>query len=405
MSQCDPAYLVGINLAGRRVVVIGAGSTAQRRLPRLLDAGADVHVIAPLTTPAIDGMAVAGEITLERREYHDGDLDGAWYAMAVTGDALVNARVAAEATSRRIFCVRSENSYDCSAVTPATVEHDGITVGVLSGGDHQRSAAVRSAIAEHLVAGELDAGEAGDLAGTVAIVGGGPGDPDLITVRGRALLARADVVVADRLAPRELLDHLRPTATVIDASKIPYGRSMGQDAINAALVTHARAGAFVVRYKGGDPFLFGRGHEEVRACTDAGIPVLVVPGVTSAFSVPAAVGIPVTHRGLAQEVVVASGHVAPGADTTVDWEAIGSLAGSVVVLMGVKNSRAIADALMAGGRDAATPAAVIQEGMSRTQRTVVSTLGGLADAIRDEGIRPPAVIVVGPVVDLAGHRA
>jgi len=169
------------------------------------------------------------------------------------------------------------------------------------------------------------------------------GDPDLITVRGRRLLARADVVVADRLAPQQLLDELGAHVEVIDAAKVPYGRAMAQEHINATMIERARAGRFVVRLKGGDPYVFGRGFEEFLACTAAGLPVTVVPGVTSAISVPAAAHVPVTHRGVAHEFVVVSGHVAPDNPASlVDWPALGRLRGTLVLLMAVERIGAFA---------------------------------------------------------------
>ncbi|MDQ3601339.1 MAG: uroporphyrinogen-III C-methyltransferase, partial [Actinomycetota bacterium] len=235
----------------------------------------------------------------------------------------------------------------------------------------------------------------------VALVGAGPGDPDLITVRGRRLLARADVVVADRLAPRELLDELGAHVTVIDAAKVPYGRAMAQDAINSTLIEHARAGRFVVRLKGGDPYVFGRGFEELLACTRAGLPVTVVPGITSAIAVPAAAEVPVTHRGVAHEFVVVSGHVAPDDPASlVDWSALGRLRGTLVLLMAVERIGAFATALITHGRPTDTPAVVVQEGTLRTHRAVRSTLEKVAEDVAAHGIRPPAVIVIGPVADL-----
>ncbi|MGH3911154.1 MAG: uroporphyrinogen-III C-methyltransferase, partial [Pseudonocardiaceae bacterium] len=235
----------------------------------------------------------------------------------------------------------------------------------------------------------------------VALVGAGPGDPDLITVRGRRLLARADVVVADRLAPRELLDELGAHVTVIDAAKVPYGRAMAQGQINSTLVEHARAGRFVVRLKGGDPYVFGRGFEEVLACADAGVPVTVVPGVSSAISVPAAVGIPVTHRGVTHEFVVVSGHVAPDDPASlVDWPALGRLRGTLVLLMAVERIGTFADALVTHGRPPDTPVAVVADGTLRTQRAVRSTLADVAGDVTAAGIRPPAIVVIGPVVAL-----
>lgn len=393
-------YLAGLDLTGRRVVVVGAGTVAQRRLSRLVTAGAEIVVIAPEATPAVEGMAEAGQLTLLQRGYVDGDLDGAWYATAATASPEVNAAVAAEAQRRRIFCVRADDAAGGTAVTPATGEHDGLTVGVLAGRHPRRSAAVRTALVEALQTGLVD-DTAAPVTPGVALVGGGPGDPDLITVRGRRLLARADVVVTDRLGPAELLHELAPHVQVIDAAKIPYGRAMAQEHINAALVEHARAGKFVVRLKGGDPFVFGRGYEEVLACADAGIPVTVVPGVTSAFAAPALADVPVTHRGVAHEVVVISGHVAPDDERSlVDWPAVGRLRGTVVLMMAVQRIGVFADALMAHGRAPDTPVAVVQDGTLRTQRSVRTTLAEVAEQVRAHDVRPPAIVVVGPVAGL-----
>jgi uroporphyrin-III C-methyltransferase/precorrin-2 dehydrogenase/sirohydrochlorin ferrochelatase len=242
----------------------------------------------------------------------------------------------------------------------------------------------------------------GGRRGSVVLVGGGPGDPELITVRGHRAVAQADVVVADHLAPLSLLASLPTDVEVIDASKLPRGRSMAQEQINALLVEHARAGKRVVRLKGGDPFVFGRGMEELEACMAAGIPVEVVPGVTSAIGVPGLAGIPVTHRGMTHEFVVVSGHLPPGhPQSLVDWAAIGRLRGTVVVLMGVDTAPAIASALMENGRAPDTAVAVIADGSTPTQRTVRTTLAGLARTMTDEDIHPPAVWVVGDVVGLS----
>lgn len=399
-------YLVGLDLTGRRVVVVGGGTVAQRRLPRLVGAGARVEVIAPETTPAVHGMADEGSVVWHQRRYIDGDLEGAWYVLACTDDAAVNASVCAEAERRTLFCVRADAGEQGSAVTPASGEHDGLLLGVLSGGEPLRSAAVRDGVLDALREGRVadavaTAAPSGAGMGSVALVGGGPGDPDLITVAGRRMLARADVVVADRLAPRELLEDLAPQVEVVDAAKIPYGRSASQDFINQSLIENAKAGKFVVRLKGGDPYLFGRGFEEVLACAEAGVPVTVVPGITSAFAVPALANVPVTHRGVAHEVVVVSGHVAPGHEQSlVDWTALAKLRGTIVLMMGVERIQQFADVLLEGGRPADTPIAVIQDGSTRRQRVVRSTLEGVAAAIAAEGIRPPAVIVIGPVAGL-----
>jgi uroporphyrin-III C-methyltransferase / precorrin-2 dehydrogenase / sirohydrochlorin ferrochelatase len=395
-------YLVGLDLQGRRVVVVGAGTVAQRRLGRLLAAKADVVVIAPEATPAVQAMSDHGEVSWLARDYSDGDLAKAWYVLACSDNPAVNAAVVAEASRSQVFCVRADDSKQGTAVTAATTDHDGLTVGVLSRGNHRRSAAVRTAIRAGLQAGLVD-DHAAPVAPGVALVGSGPGDPDLITVRGRLLLAKADVVVTDRLGATELLDELGAQVEVIDASKIPYGRAMRQEDINAALIAHAKAGKFVVRLKGGDPYLFGRGYEELLACTEAGVAVTVVPGITSAFAVPAAAGVPVTHRGVAHEVVVVSGHVAPDDPRSlVDWPALGRLNGTLVLMMAVKRLDAIASSLMTHGRPGDSPVSVIQEGTTRTQRILRTTLAQLAADVRDQGIRPPAVVVIGAVAGLHG---
>ena len=234
------------------------------------------------------------------------------------------------------------------------------------------------------------------------LVGGGPGDPALITVRGRQAVAQADVVVADHLAPLSLLASLPEDVEVIDASKLPRGRSMAQEQINELLVSRALAGKRVVRLKGGDPFVFGRGMEEVEACLAAGVPVEVVPGVTSAIAVPALAGIPVTHRGMTHEFVVVSGHLPPGhPQSLVDWPAIARLRGTVVVLMGVETAPAIAAALVEHGRAPSTPVAIVSDGSTPTQRTVRTTLAELPATLATADIRPPSVWVVGDVVSLA----
>jgi len=399
--MADQHYLVGLDLRDRLVVVIGGGSVVQRRMPRLLAAGAQVRVISPSVTAVVEGLAGSGEVDWQRRRYADGDLADAWYVLACTNDPDANAAVVAEAQRRRVFCVRADAGELGSAVTPAVGEHEGLTLGVLSGGEPRRSAAVRTALIEALHAGQIDDSAAPATPG-VALVGGGPGDPGLITVRGRRLLSRADVVVADRLAPQRLLEELPAHVQVIDASKIPYGRAMQQEAINAALIDAARAGKFVVRLKGGDPFVFGRGFEELLACVDAGVPVTVVPGVTSAFAAPAAAGVPVSHRGVAHEIVVVSGHAAPDDPSSlIDWPALGRLRGTLVLLMGVQRIAAFAEVLIEHGRPSDSPVAVIQDGTLRGQRTLRSTLVKVADDMAGEGIRPPAIIVIGPVAGLA----
>ena len=269
MTRSVNPYPVGLDLEGRRVVVIGGGSVAQRRVPVLLESGAAVHLVSPDITPTLQGLVDAGRLRWEAREYHTGDLDGAWYVVAATKNSLVNARVAAEAEQNRTFCVRADAVNSGSATTPAVIRRDEMVVAVLTG-DRARTVEARDIVAKALTdAGVQAPGVDEQLRGTVALVGGGPGADDLLTVRGRRLMSSADVVVVDRLAPQRPLSELRSDVEIIDAAKIPYGRSMAQEAINQVLVDRALAGKFVVRLKGGDSFLYGRGYEEAQACASS----------------------------------------------------------------------------------------------------------------------------------------
>ncbi|MEO3779751.1 uroporphyrinogen-III C-methyltransferase [Micromonospora sp. B11E3] len=401
-------YPLGLRLEGRRVVVVGGGTVATRRVPALLDAGADVLLVAPQLTPALRAHADAGRLHWEPRRFAPEDLAGAWLVQVAVDDLAAAAAVSAAAAERRVFCVRADDRGAATAWTPAVTRHGPVTVAVFGGGHPRRAMTVRDAIRDLLDArrnplstDSVEQGPPVDAPGRVALVGAGPGDPELITVKGWRLLTRADVVVADRLVPGLLLDELRPDVELVDASKIPYGPARAQEEINQIIVDRARAGAFVVRLKGGDPYVFGRGGEELLACAAAGVPVTVVPGVTSSIAAPAAAGIPVTHRGVAHEFTVVSGHVAPDSPASlVRWDALAALRGTLVVLMGLKNLAAIAATLVAHGRPADTPAAVVQEGTTGGQLVLRSTLGAVAADVVAAGLRPPAVVVLGDVVDV-----
>ncbi|WP_326552187.1 uroporphyrinogen-III C-methyltransferase [Micromonospora sp. NBC_01813] len=401
-------YPLGLWLAGRRVLVVGGGTVATRRVPALLDAGADVLLVSPELTPALHGLVTAGRLAWRPRRFEPTDLDEVWLVQVAVDDPVAAAEVSAAAEPRRVFCVRADDRTEATAWTPAVTRHGPVTVAVLGGGDPQRAVRVRDAIGQRLADGSIPIGEPVSPVpttgpapmGQVILVGAGPGDPELITVKGRRLLAEADVVVADRLVPGLLLDELPARVELIDAAKIPYGPAAAQEEINRILVDRARTGATVVRLKGGDPYVFGRGGEELLACVDAGVPVSVVPGVTSSIAAPAVAGIPVTHRGVAHEFTVVSGHLPPGHRLSlVDWSALARLRGTLVVLMGLKNLPVIAEALLAGGRGAGTPVAVVQEATTGAQRGLTSTLSAVAEDVATAGLRPPAVVVVGDVVN------
>lgn len=414
MPDPDPGPILplGLRLRGRRCLVVGGGVLAHRRIAGLLEVGALVTVISRELTPALEALATAGALRWEPRTFASEDLAEAWYVVAASGSAEIDRRVAAEAEAARILCSVGADLAAGSAAVPAIGRHGGYTIGVHSAPDEPTEddgiaeAALRDAIIAALLEGRIGArtnrsGEPG-----VALVGGGPGEPGLLTLRGRQLLVDADVVIADHLAPQSFLASLPDKVLVIDASKLPTGRAMGQLQINDLLVEHARAGRRVVRLKGGDPFVFGRGMEEVQACVAAGVAVEVVPGVTSAIAVPAMAGIPVTHRGLAHEFVVVSGHLPPGhPESLVDWPALGRLRGTIVVLMGVHTAGAIATALIGYGRSPATPVAAIGNGGLPGERILRMSLVDVAAVLAEQDLRPPAVLVIGAVAALASSSS
>jgi uroporphyrin-III C-methyltransferase/precorrin-2 dehydrogenase/sirohydrochlorin ferrochelatase len=394
-------YPLALAMQGRRAVVVGGGQVALRRARGLLESGANVVVIAPDVGPELAGLPV----TVLRRGYRDGDLAAAWLAHAATSDPDVNAQVAAEAERNRIWCVRADDATASAAWTPSVARQGDVTVAITAGGDPGRAQRLRAAVELALSEGALPVrrrrAARTPSTGHVALIGGGPGDPGLITVLGRRLLAEADVVVTDKLAPRPLLAELDPDVEIIDAGKAPHSHNLTQDRINELIVARALAGQRVVRLKGGDPFVFGRGGEEALACVRAGVPFQVVPGVTSAVAVPAYAGIPVTHRGITQDFAVVSAHLDPShPGATVDWESLARGSGTLVLLMAVSHLDAVAAELIKRGRDAATPVAVIRDGTMPGQQVLTSTLADVAADAERAGVSPPAVVVIGEVVRL-----
>lgn len=383
-----PSFPLHLDLRGRRVLVVGGGPVALRRASALGEAGAAVVVVAPAV---VDGMP--GEVI--RRRFRPTDVGGAWLVVAATG--VVDAVVAEVCEAYGVWCVRADDATRSPAWVPAVARVDDVVLSVTTGRDPRRSVALRDALALAVETGLLPLRRGRTVAGrtgSVALVGGGPGDPGLLTVRGRRLLAGADVVVRDRLAPQVPLDD---NVEVVEVGKSAHGPSWSQADIEALLVERAQAGQRVVRLKGGDVHVFARGIEEVAACVQAGIAVEVVPGVSSALGVPTLAGIPVTARGVNQSVAVVSAHLPPGhAGSTVDWDALARLGGTLVLLMAVERLEAVSDALIAAGRAPDTPVAVVQDGSLPGQRTVVSTLAEVAAAAA--GLRAPAVVVVGEVV-------
>ncbi|MEZ2388261.1 uroporphyrinogen-III C-methyltransferase [bacterium RCC_150] len=384
-------YPTALRLLGRPVLVVGGGPVAARRARGLLDAGARVTVVAPVASDALRELAASGLLNWEPRTYVSSDVDGVWFVQTATGVAAVDAQVAADAEAQRIWCVNASDHESSAAWTPAVAVVDDVKIAINAGGDPRRAMAMRDAVATALEVGDLPLRRRRASNGSVALVGGGPGDTGLITVRGRRLLGQADVVVADRLGPRELLQELAPDVRVIEVGKTPGHHPVPQEEINQLLVDEALKGNRVVRLKGGDPYVLGRGGEEAEFCRQNGVEVEVVSGVTSAISVPAAAGIPVTHRGLAKGFSVVTGHeelseVPARPDHT------------VILLMGVGKLRESAAALAASGMPPETPVGIVENGYAPEQRVTIGTLATIADQAERVGVANPAVIVIGDVV-------
>lgn len=440
-----------VDLKGRKALLVGGGETALQKLRLLRRAGAALTVVTPEPSADIDALAQAGEIVLERRAFAAEDVRGCAVVIGATADPAV-ATAAREAGIPVNIVDHAELS---TFIVPAIIDRSPIVVGISSGGaapllarllraklelelparlgDLARFAqrfrgAVRAVIgdapsrrrfwerffaspaAEQVLAGNeraareamlplLNRTSAHTQAGAVYLVGAGPGDPDLLTGRALRLMQQADVVFYDELIGPEILDRVRRDALRVYVGKTKGRHAYTQDEINQALLREAKAGRRVLRLKGGDPFVFGRGGEEMNHVRRHGIEVIVAPGITAAIGCLADAGIPLTHRDYASSVTFVTGHTRDGADT--DWASLAKGDRTLVVYMGLSRAGAIADQLMAGGLDRATPVAIIQNGTLPTQTVVtgvVRDLEALAAPLAGQG---PALLVVGKVVTLA----
>ncbi|MBW3591861.1 MAG: siroheme synthase CysG [Actinobacteria bacterium] len=449
------AYPVMLEVAGRRCVVIGSGAVAESKAQDLTAAGATVEVIASEPSPGLVELEARGLVELVRRDFADGDLAGAFVAIADVQDSQLVGRIFAEAERLGVLLNSVDDVPHCHFSAPSKVRRGDLLVTISTGGkapalakqlrrkveseiteeygalvdllgEARRAAlparesmsfdqwATRWELAleadllsmvrrgqtdearEHVVRTLTDpeSRERAPSAGKVWIVGAGPGASDLITVRGREVLERADVVVYDRLVDPELVEGKE----AIYAGKSPGSHSAAQKEINDLLIELARAGKQVARLKGGDPFVFGRGAEEVEALAAAGVDFSVIPGLTSAIAVLEAAGIPVTDRRLASSMAVATGHC--GGRRAVDFRAMAGVVDTIVVLMGMSNLEHITKELMAGGLAESTPAAIVNEGTMPTQRVLVGELGRLSAEADAAGLGSPSVVVVGNVVNL-----
>jgi uroporphyrin-III C-methyltransferase len=347
------SFPADLELSGRPVLVCGAGAPALASVRGLLDASARVTVVGTDPVASIVDLAGRGQLRLADRPFRLDDLVGVGLVVPATGDADLDSQVVELAKRTSAPCalpVKNPRPADSTK------------------------------------------------AGSVILVGGGPGDPGLITLAGLEAVRHADVIVCDRLAPLSILHHAKPNAEIIDVAKIPRGQHTSQTHINEILVDRAKAGRRVVRLKGGDSFVFGRGGEEWQACAAAGLEVTIIPGVSSATAAPALAGIPLTHRQLTQGFTVISGHVPPGhPSSTVDWAALARLNTTLVIMMGVATLPAITAELIFHGLTATTPAATIADAGMPSQHIVFGTLADIADQTRGAGISPPAITVIGAV--------
>lgn len=445
-----------LNLKGRRCLVVGGGEVAARKVALLLQAGARVVVVAPELSHTLNGWNQAGKIEWFERTVSVADLD-AGYALvyAATNDEATNRLVSEEAGKRNVPVNVVDNPALCSFIMPAIVDRSPVIAAVSTGGAspvlarlvrarlesmipaaYGRLATLvnrfrdkvkarfangedrrifwekilQGSVAEHVFSGqEREAEEALERAlaesdgnpgsGEVYLVGGGPGDPDLLTFRALRLMQQADVVLYDRLVAPAVLDMTRRDAERINVGKERDRHTLPQDDINQLMVKLAREGKRVLRLKGGDPFIFGRGGEEIEKLSQEGIPFQVVPGITAAAGCASYAGIPLTHRDYAQACVFVTGHLKDGS-TNLNWKALAHPQQTVVFYMGLHGLKTICMQLMAHGMPPHTPIALVQKGTTPDQKVLVGTLENMDKVLEGEEIRPPTLIIVGEVVQL-----
>lgn len=438
-----PNFPMFVSLAGKRVIILGGGAVALRKLRKLLPYDPAPVVIAPEILPEIQAMA---GVTVRRRPFRAWDLSRKpALVIAATNDRKVNARAAALCKKRGIPVNVADDPALCTFLFPALVQQGKFSAGISTGGasptaavyykellqdqlppnldvilayldaqrpmlkqaipDQSRRAGILRAMFDRCIrkGDVLNSRELEDILwekplGTVSLVGAGCGKADLITLRGLRLLQRCQAVVYDDLIDPALLEAAPETAQRIYMGKRSGAHSASQAEINETLIALARSGLDVVRLKGGDPYLFGRGGEEMLALQKAGIPCREVPGIPSAIGIPAEMGIPVTHRGASQGLHIITAHTADTPDGLPrDFDALAKLNGTLVFLMGLGQLPRIADRLMAGGKDVSTPTAVLSGGNSPNPVTVRAPLGSLAQAAKAAKAASPAIILVGPV--------
>ncbi|AXK39269.1 siroheme synthase CysG [Crenobacter cavernae] len=451
-------FPIFLKLQGRPCVVVGGGDVALRKVRLLRQAGARVTVVAPELVAELAELADQGEIAHRAGEFAEADLDAAVLAIAATDDRDVNRRVAAAGEARRVPVNVVDDAELSGYITPAIVDRSPLVIAVSTGGgvpvlarlvrarleslipasfgalagfaarfrdvvkarfddvEARRAfweSVLEGPIADAVVAGNVEAAEAQMAqrlaepdapSGAVYLVGAGPGNPDLLTFRALRLMQQADVVLYDSLVAKELLELVRRDAERVFVGKQRANHTLPQEDINQLMVRLALEGKRVLRLKGGDPFTFGRGGEEIEELAARGIAFEVVPGITSASGAAAYAGIPLTHRDYAQSVTFVTGHKKDGS-IDLDWPALTRPQQTVVVYMGLSTARELCAAFIEHGKAADTPAAIVEAATTARQRTLTGTLSTLPDAIDAAAIKSPAIIIVGEVVSLASRLA
>ncbi len=446
------------DLQGRRVLVIGGGEVAERKVRLLLEAGAAITIVAPELNDTLDALVRNGRVSLLASRFESAHLAGVLLAVAATDDRAVNAAVAAAGRERNVLVNVVDDAELSSYIVPAIVDRSPLVIAVSTGGaapvlarlvraklevaidesfgalaallerwrtrlkaalpDVQRrrhvyEQAVQGPVADRVRSRQVEAAEeelaaliaGASTAGTtgqVTLVGAGPGDAGLLTLNALRTLQEADVVLHDRLVSADVLALARRDAERISVGKMAGGHSVGQGRIHELMLEHARAGRRVVRLKGGDPFIFGRGGEELEFLAAHGIAYRVVPGITAALACGAYAGIPLTHREHAQSVRLVTAHTGDALDG-LDWEALAQERQTLALYMGVAGLATIRSQLVAHGRAPSTPVAIVENGSRPEQRVTLTTLGELDAVARDGGIRSPALVIVGEVAALAGQ--
>jgi uroporphyrin-III C-methyltransferase/precorrin-2 dehydrogenase/sirohydrochlorin ferrochelatase len=452
------------DLHGRRVLVVGGGVVAERKVRLLLAAGADVTVVAPDIRPPLphagegwgEGNGGEGSLTLRHETFRPDHLDGVLLAIAATDDSTLNARVATLGRERNVLVNVVDDAEHSAFIVPAIVDRSPLVVAISSGGVapvlarlvreriealldgsigalaqllERWRARIKTALpdvharrrfyervvrgrvgallrsrdsrgAEAALVAELAAQNAMPANGSVVLVGAGPGDAGLLTLNALRALQEADVVLHDRLVSQDVLDLARRDAEKISVGKAARGHSVSQERIHELMLEHARRGRRVVRLKGGDPFIFGRGGEELEYLRAHGIPFEVVPGITAALACGAYAGIPLTHRDHAQSLRLATAHCGDSIDT-LDWAALAQERQTVALYMGVAGLGTIRSQFLAHGRAPGTPVAIVENGSRPEQRVLLATLDELEAIGRDADVKSPALVIVGEVAALA----